>query len=133
METQSELSNAYCYQEFLAAKLPNRLHSYWIGIERKSPVLSGLSESATFASVSEEPAPYRSSQQFVFSDGTRVQKNGWQWWSAQFPLESTPNGRSAAERNCVAMSFDRSSSQWRWEDKQCSDGHGYICQYFIMT
>uniref|UniRef100_H2Y5R4 C-type lectin domain-containing protein n=1 Tax=Ciona savignyi TaxID=51511 RepID=H2Y5R4_CIOSA len=103
--------------DFVASKLPNLAHSYWIGVLRQpSP------HDVTATSL--PPSSMRNGA-FEYSDGTRVQRNVWQMWKSR--EGNSPSG------NCASMTYDRVTSQWRWMEQDCSERMGYICQYFIMS
>ena len=47
--------------------------------------------------------------------------------------DENPQNEKAGSRNCAAMSFDNVRSQWLWKESPCSNGMGFICQYYILS
>lgn len=128
------------------AKLPNTLHSYWIGIERQ-PVPSEVKNSHPLHSLekkgkntedtplplAQDLEPYAatapSSAPFDYVDGTRVQNKVWHMWGPRANKHTDERKR----RNCVALTYDRDVAGWRWHDHDCGARLGYVCQYFILN
>nr|XP_002123912.1 uncharacterized protein LOC100178834 [Ciona intestinalis] len=105
-------------QNFISTKLPNLVHSYWIGLDR---VPAGQSMT------SPAPSSVRNGV-FEYSDGTRVQRHVWQMWLPRSDVDgNSPTG------NCASMTYDHVTSEWRWREQDCSARLNYICQYFIMS
>ncbi|XP_039263023.1 uncharacterized protein LOC120339036 [Styela clava] len=137
--------------DFISGKLPNRQHSYWIGIEKQEQRSSDLRTShiireskietvgsdmvpSPLASSPDENAPFGSSASgsspFDYIDGTKVQNKVWQMWGSRANRHNTGN------RACAALTFDLnagSNGDWRWQDYDCGAGLGYVCQYYVLS